>query len=382
MEPNAIEVDSLRKSFGDVQALQEVSLVVGAGEVYGLMGPQGAGKSTLIHILMGLVRLSAGWVEVLGTPDLEHARQRIGFLPERARYHARYSAREYLRFLGAFDGMGGATLDDRVVRVLQRVGLEDAADQQIAAFSRGMLQRLGMAQALLNDPELLLLDEPFSGLDPAAQSEMLTLIHDLRADRRTIVITTPYFPDLEQVCDRVGVLVQGRLVAQADARQLRQPPTSIRITLDRLSPTLAQQLRQVGSAVICGERDVTLRPNSPRLQSQVMRLILDADAVVTSLVPQERPLEHLYIQALHGEPTDRPVAEDDLAEPVANPVADAASSPESTEVWAAPVPREAPPSPPLPPAPAAPRQDVQRSGEGDTLLRELLRRDRNRDDDA
>jgi ABC-2 type transport system ATP-binding protein len=401
MQLKAIEIDALQKSFGDNHILRDVSLSIDEGSVYGLIGPHAAGKSTLVHIILGLMRPTAGWLEVLGTENLERARSRIGYLPERARYHQRYAAREYLHYLGAFDGLSGAILHDRVDVALSRVGLDDVANRQIATFSRGQLQRLGLAQALLSDPALLVLDEPFGTLEPGAQNEMLALLDDLRADGRTILITTPYFPNLEQICDRIGILAGGRLVVEANAQALRQPANSVRITVDRLSPTLIAQLQQLGPSVICGERDIILRPNTQQLQATVIRTLLDAEALIIGLAPQERPLERLYLRALRGEIDEASFAVDTAPTDVAQAVGQdqpAHDSP-TNERWQRPAPSPAavsapqppsvePPNVPVseaqkPPTPvAAPRQDAYRSGEGDTLLRELLRRDRAPDDES
>lgn len=400
MQFKAIEIDVLQKSFGDSHILRDVSLSIDEGSVYGLIGPHAAGKSTLVHIILGLMRPSSGWIEVLGTENLERARGRIGYLPERARYHQRYGAREYLQYLGAFDGLTGATLHDRVDEALLRVGLADVANRQISTFSRGQLQRLGIAQALLGDPALLVLDEPFGGLEPGAQNEMLALLDDLRADGRTMLITTPYFPNLEQICDRIGILAQGRLVAEADAQALRQPANSVRITVERLSPTLITQLHQLGPSVICGERDIILRPNSQQLQATVIRTLLDAEALIIGLAPQERPLERLYLRAIRGEidqvslpgeeaqldvaqavGQDRPVNDLPVNERWQRP-----ATPPTTADAPKPPPVEPPQAPVVDsqkPAPvAASRQETYRPGEGDTLLRELLRRDRGPDDES
>lgn len=301
MDTKAILIDSLFKSFGDKAALEDFSLTISQGEVYGLLGPFGAGKSTLLHILLGFIHPSRGWIELFGNPERTDLRSRIGYMPERAQLHPRFRVREYLRFLGNFDDLGGIALEERIDQLLNRFGLQEQAKVQISQLSRGAQQRLALAQALLNDPDLLILDEPFTGLDPAAQQDMLELLDNLRADQRTILLATPYFPGIEEICDRVGIIFQGKLVAQANAEQIRQPAQNMRIRVDRLSYALQGQLSQLGPNVICSDQDILLRPNTNELQAQVVRLLLDAGAHVIAMQPDQQALERIYVQALRGE---------------------------------------------------------------------------------
>jgi ABC-2 type transport system ATP-binding protein len=364
MDMHAIEIEGLGKSYGDLHVLRGVNLRVVEGEVYGLLGPNGTGKSTLLHLLLGFLRPSAGTIALLGERDLDAARGRVGYLPERLRYHTRYSAREYLRFLGQFSDMGGATLRQRVDEELERVGLADAADRLLATFSKGMLQRLGIAQALLANPELLLIDEPTSGLDPSGQREMLDLLAALRAQGRTILLTTHTLAEIEQVCDRVGVLTGGRVDAEANVRDLRGPGASVSVLVEHLQPEQAAQLGRISPAVRSSDREIVLSPNSHELQAMVLRKLLDMEVPIMAVQPQSRPLEQFYLQAVRG----------DLAPPGAEPPAPPTIAPRAE-------PQPARPEPQLPPVrPPAPVAAPLQPGEGDTLLNELLRRDRNGDE--
>ena len=154
---DVIEITDLSKSYGSVQVLRGLSLRVAAGEVYGLLGPNGAGKSTLLHLILGFLKPSSGSLRVLGSSNPDSVRPQIGYVPERQRYHTRYTAREYLRFIGEFSGMSGLDLADKVDIELHIVGLMNDADRKMSTFSKGMLQRVGVAQALLCDPALLLI---------------------------------------------------------------------------------------------------------------------------------------------------------------------------------------------------------------------------------
>jgi ABC-2 type transport system ATP-binding protein len=296
-----IEVDNLHKSYGSFPVLRGVTLNVTEGNVYGLLGPNGSGKSTFIHLLMGFLKPTSGKLCVLGATDPELVCGRIGYVPERLRYHTRYSAREYLRFLGKFSDMDSATLNARVDAELERVGLSDAADRLLATYSKGMLQRLGVAQALLNDPDLLLIDEPTSGLDPAGQREVLDLLAAIRSRGHTIFLCTHYLDEIEYLCDWVGVLANGQIAAEADVRTLGAASSSVKIQVKQLNAVLQQRLVQIAPTVQCNATSITLDPSNDKLQATVLRMLLDAEVSIMSLEPLEHPLERFYLQAVRGE---------------------------------------------------------------------------------
>jgi len=350
----AIETENLYKSYDGLPVLSGLNLRVPVGQVYGLLGPNGAGKSTLIHLLLGFLKPNRGVLRVFGEQDLEQARGRIGYLPERLRYHLRYSGREYLRYLGRFSDMREPQLSARVEQELDAVGLLDAADRRLAIYSKGMLQRLGIAQALLSDPDILLIDEPTSGLDPAGQREMLSLLGEVRGRNHTIFLTTHFLDEIEQLCDTVGILFGGQLAAEIDVQSLRTPGRNALIKIAQTTPELVERLQRLAPAVRCNGREISLQPNSPALQAQVLRTLLDAQIPIIALEPQGRPLEEIYMRVVRGEPVDV-IAEAPPAGMFAPPghpdavtrVLDAAES--------------APPG---------------RPGTGDTLLRELLKQER------
>lgn len=304
----AIETQNLHKSYNGLAVLKGLDLRVPEGRVYGLLGPNGTGKSTLIHLMLGFLKPTKGTIAIFGQRDLELARGRVGYLPERLRYHLRYSAREYLRYLGQFSDMREPELSRRVEQELRTAGLVDAADRRLATYSKGMLQRLGIAQALLADPDILLIDEPTSGLDPAGQREMLSLLAELRSRNHTVFLTTHQFDEIEQLCDMVGILFGGKLAAEIDVHTLRVPGHTALLTVGRMSPELADRLQRLSPAVFCNGREVRLQPNSPALQAQVLRVLLEADVPIISLAPQGRPLEELYMRIVRGEPVELPPA--------------------------------------------------------------------------
>ncbi len=194
-------------------ALEGATLQVSEGETFGLLGPNGAGKTTLQKILLGLIRPTSGTALVLGsTPDDTKTRARIGYLPENPYFYTYLTGKEFLEFCGGLFGLGGKELQERVAKNLERVGMSHAANTQLRKYSKGMLQRVGVAQALVNDPEIVFLDEPMSGLDPVGRHQLRELILDLKREGKTIFFNTHILSDVELLCDRVGILAQGKLV--------------------------------------------------------------------------------------------------------------------------------------------------------------------------
>ncbi len=358
-----IEIVNLHKAYGDLRVLQGLNLRVVAGEAFGLLGPNGSGKSTLIHLMLGFLRPTSGQIRVLSSTNLERTRPRIGYIPERQRYHTRYTAREYLRFLGAFSGMTGRALRERVADELETVGLTAVADRGLATFSKGMLQRLGVAQALLTDPDLLLIDEPTSGLDPAGQREVLEVLHQVRVRGHTVLLCTHHLHEVERLCDRVGVLAGGQIAAEATVADLRGTATSLHISVSPLPLATRAHIEALDPSVRCDPQSIRISANTPALQAAVLRALLDTDAQILALEPIERPLDQFYRQAVRGE----------LAPPPPLP-------PLAPIVAPPPPPPPPPPEPPpvVEPSPALPWAALlapaePKSGEGDTLLNELLK---------
>lgn len=214
---SAIQINNLSKSYrtrkwGRVDALQDLTLSVQPGEVFGFLGPNGAGKSTTIKTLMGLITPSAGSARLAGVPVGEAAcRKTVGYLPENPAFYDFLTAREYLAFVAAMFAMSREQVAEASARVLALMELEAEADRPIRGFSKGMVQRLGLAQAMLHDPEIYILDEPMSGLDPLGRALVKNIIKDLKQRGKTVFFSTHITADVEVVCDRVGVIVKGRL---------------------------------------------------------------------------------------------------------------------------------------------------------------------------
>lgn len=214
-----IEIHGLSKIYRGkkklrVEALRNLNLAVDSGEVFGFLGPNGAGKSTTIKIMMGLISQTEGEAKIFGIQVTQAAaRVRVGYLPENPSLYDFLTAREYLAFVGKTYGMSTKDINSRSNEALTRLELNEAADRQIRSYSKGMVQRLGLAQALLHDPDLYILDEPMSGLDPIGRVLVKDIIRELKERGKTVFFSTHITADVEAVCDRLGVIVKGRLEA-------------------------------------------------------------------------------------------------------------------------------------------------------------------------
>jgi ABC-2 type transport system ATP-binding protein len=224
----AIEITGLRKTFkgrrgAAVEALKGISLVVGQGEVFGFLGPNGAGKSTAIKCLMGLIKPSSGRATIMGRDiSTAEARKTVGFLPENPAFYDYLSAEEYLQFVGKVFNMPKPLLQRRTEDMLKLLELWDARKRPMRGYSKGMVQRLGLAQTLIHDPDLYILDEPMSGLDPIGRALVKDIILDLKKRGKCVFFSTHITDDVEKVCDRVGVISKGQLLAVDSVESILQ----------------------------------------------------------------------------------------------------------------------------------------------------------------
>ena len=250
MNEPVIETSGLRKTFRDfwhrpkVEAVCGLDLQVHRGEVFGLLGPNGSGKSTTIKMLLGLLHPSAGTIRVLGRPPADVAvKARIGYLPEVSHLHAFLTPRETLHYYGRLFGFDADTCHSRTEALLDMVDLRRAADRPVGEFSKGMARRVGLAQALINNPDLLILDEPTSGLDPIACREVKDLVRLLAQSGKTILMTSHLLADVEDVSDRVAILHAGRMQAEGRVADLLRRSDAVRFLVEGLDAGAADAIR-------------------------------------------------------------------------------------------------------------------------------------------
>ena len=288
-----IETRALTKRYGDaIVAVDDLELRVGRGEVYGFLGPNGAGKTTTLRMLLGLARPTSGQAAVLGAaPGSPQGLVRIGAMVEAPAFYPYLSGRDNLRVLGRYAGVR----EDRIEAVLDEVGLSDRAADRSATYSLGMKQRLGVAAALLKDPELLILDEPTNGLDPAGQAEMRELIRSLGKGGRTVVLSSHLMGEVEQVSDRVGVIRAGSLVAEGTVEELRGR-AGLRVRAEPLSEAarLIHALPEVDAITsIDGLLEVEVDPaHAPAIN----RALVEAGIAVYELYAQTASLEDVFLE--------------------------------------------------------------------------------------
>lgn len=266
-------VKDFKKSFTskNFRAVDDVNIRIDAGEVYGLIGPNGSGKSTTMKALLGLLAPTTGSCKVFGSDSRKvDSRNSIGFLPENPYFYKHQTGCETLKFYGHLCGLRGSALKDRIAELLDLVSLREAGDRRLGGYSKGMLQRIGLAQALIHRPKLLVLDEPTAGVDPIGSRQIRDLILELKSQGTTIFLCSHLLEQVQEVCDRVGIIFEGKMVTQGTLEELTTIRHQHAFTIENAAPELIAQIQQL----------ITASPN-------------------TTLVSSEKPrnsLEELFIQ--------------------------------------------------------------------------------------
>jgi len=294
---SAIKTQGLRKVYGQKVAVRRLTLEVPRGEVFGFLGPNGAGKTTSIRILLGLAAPSAGRAWVLERPAGDVAtRRKIGFLPEHFRFYDWLTASELLRFHGRLYGMSQVDLRRRAPALLDLVGLTDHADKPLRDFSKGMLQRIGLAQALLNDPDLIFLDEPTSGLDPVGRRLVRDVIKAQRERGATVFLNSHLLSEVEITCDRVAFIKHGELLETRELRGGAGEAVRVSMRVQKLSEGDVNGLSTWASSVrLEGER-LTFTVADAEVLPQILRFLVGRGVDVYEVAPQRTSLEELFLQ--------------------------------------------------------------------------------------
>ena len=295
----AVEAIGLRKEYGDKVAVENLTLTVERGEVFGFLGPNGAGKTTAMKMLLGLVRPTAGDARLLGRPltDLE-ARAQVGFLPEQFRFHEWMRADEFLDFHGRLAGMPAAARRARIPEVLALVGLGARGRDRLRAFSKGMLQRIGLAQAIIHDPALVFLDEPTSALDPIGRREVRDIVHHLRDRGTTVFLNSHLLSEVEQVCDRVVILDHGRVVRAGPLADLLRQELELEIEAEPLTPELLDALGAVCGTLHREGRLLAATVADREHIPGVATLITGSGARLYRLASRTLSLEELFVETV------------------------------------------------------------------------------------
>jgi len=278
-------------------ALDSLNLEVKRGEVVGYIGPNGAGKTTTIKILMGLHKASGGTAEILGQPVGSVAcRERVGYLPERPYFYNYLTAEEFLHFYGSLYGMSAASRRAKIDELLPLVKIEHARKLPLRKFSKGMLQRVGLAQALINSPDLVVLDEPSSGLDPMGRMLIRDVIAELKRRGVTILFSSHILSDVEDICDRVAIIVAGKLVKLAAVRDLvHHNVRAVEVTLENFNEANLSTLSERNPILLGAERVTFSLPDQAEANALVKEA-LKRGAHVASVVPRRESLESLFVE--------------------------------------------------------------------------------------
>lgn len=287
-----------------IQGLSDVSLTVKQGEICGFLGPNGAGKTTTMKILLGLMRATSGRIQLLGmSEDDVRVHRRIGYLPESPYFYDYLTAEEFLFFYGRLGGMSIGELASAVPLLLERVGLREARDRQLRKFSKGMLQRIGLAQALIHNPELVILDEPMSGLDPVGRKEVRDIILNLRDRGKTVFFSTHVISDVEMVCDRVCILSKGKVLALGRVEELvnEHEAQSVEVVSEGIIGDDLALIKGIANRILQrGDRCLMILPRSDQLDDAV-EAIRRAGGRLVSVLPHKGTLENIFIERTHQE---------------------------------------------------------------------------------
>ncbi len=298
----AVDLIDVRKTYArKIQALRGVNIQVGRGEIFGLLGPNGAGKTTLVKIMMTVVRPTKAMGTILGRP-LGHRGKlaKTGYLSESHRFPGYLTGAQLLDSYAALARVSRDRRRQLAPRLLQRLGIAQWADTRIDKYSKGMLQRLGIAQALMNDPELVVLDEPTDGLDPVGRRDVRELLLELRREGKTVFLNSHLLSELEMVCDRVAILVDGLVARQGTLRELTEHTVEYKITFTGDAAPMKDKLRSLGARL--DGTVVSLSGHDARRVNEAIDLLRGAGVLIEAVQPHRFSLEDILVEAMGARP--------------------------------------------------------------------------------
>jgi ABC-2 type transport system ATP-binding protein len=301
MEP-ILEIIELTKRYPGVTAVDDVSFEVFPGEVYGFLGRNGAGKTTTMKVILDLVKSDAGEIRLFGNDWRDRKnRARVGYLPEFPVRYPYLTPKEYLRFSARLFGVKRKGLGKLVNEVLERVEMKDVARRRMGGFSKGMLQRVGLAQVFLNDPNLVILDEPTAGLDPLGHRLVKDMVRDMAGRGKAAVVSSHVLAEIEAGCDRVAIIEKGRLVAEGDLEELLEHTDMVEAELDEVTDRIVKALEDIAASVIVENTKVTLHMKPGKTSLDVSKTVTGAGGNFRRLVTHRVKLEDLFIKLVGGD---------------------------------------------------------------------------------
>ncbi len=301
MSNSVIETVNLTKLYDGKAGCQEICLAISRGQIFGFLGPNGAGKSTLVKMLVGLLFPTSGRAALLGRPlgDLE-ARKKIGFLPENFSYQRWLTGYELLKLHGSLSGMDKKQQRRRIPEVLELVGMAEKGGQKVGNYSKGMQQRIGLACALLPDPELVFLDEPTSALDPIGRREVREIVRLLKRQGKTVFLNSHLLSEVEMVCDQVAIINKGRIITSGAMQELLSGRTEVEVALNGLNREMEQKLAAFGKVTIVNEGKFVIRLSRKEDIPLVARTVVESGGELYRLLPGSDSLEDLFVNLVEG----------------------------------------------------------------------------------
>ena len=293
----AIETTELRKVYGEKVAVRGLTLQVREGEAFGFLGPNGAGKTTSLKMLLGLTKPTSGQAFLFGSPMGDPSlRSKVGFLPEHFRFHEWLTGMEFLHLHGELYGISHGSLLQRTNELLALVGLSEFAQKQLRTYSKGMLQRIGLAQALINDPRIIFLDEPTSGLDPAGRRLVRDIIHQLRDKGTTVFLNSHLLSEVEITCDRVAFIKHGEVLRVDELKKLSSGQMTVTIRASAITDDLLQGLKRWSEEITLNQNGITLKILDEAVLPEITRYLVHQNVQIYSVIPERIDLEELFLR--------------------------------------------------------------------------------------